>query len=388
MPLAVLAAAAPADRGRRCRSTHRGRCAAVRRCVRGAGGSPRSASSRRCRRPSCRRGSAPRHRAAAAGARHRCRGRSCPIRTCRGSSSRVELEWPIDTLEPLSFVLRAAARSAVGRARARGPRRRRAASAICGSSIGRRTRACCSCRRAMRDPRVLRTLLLLDLESHPAAGGHRRRHHRGRSGARPRHPVFAARARGAVAGNPGDAHRAARRAGRGDALRLAGAARHASARRVRDAPVRAAIEDCRRPLAVAPGGYGAARRPGPDRSTAAGAAPLPAAGRGSRGRRTRPPGAGGDRSARHAGRAVVQDAAGPWRTSGGWWESRCAGIATNGMSRSSDGAVCRLFQDRDTEQWFARGIAAIDASARSAIRLTSTQSSDRDVSTPTRDTRS
>jgi protein ImuB len=52
---------------------------------------------------------------------------------------------------------------------------------------------------------------------------------------------------------------------------------------------------------------------------------------------------------------VVQDAAGPWRTSGGWWESHRWNrdewdVALDG------GAVCRLFQDRDTGQWFADGV--------------------------------
>ena len=38
---------------------------------------------------------------------------------------------------------------------------------ICGSSIAPCIRACCSCRPPMRDRAVLRTLLMLDLESHP-----------------------------------------------------------------------------------------------------------------------------------------------------------------------------------------------------------------------------
>ena len=52
---------------------------------------------------------------------------------------------------------------------------------------------------------------------------------------------------------------------------------------------------------------------------------------------------------------AVQQAAGPWRSSGGWWESLRWNrdewdVAFDG------GAVCRLFQDRDTEQWFADGV--------------------------------
>ena len=52
---------------------------------------------------------------------------------------------------------------------------------------------------------------------------------------------------------------------------------------------------------------------------------------------------------------AVQRAAGPWRSSGGWWESLRWNrdewdVAFDG------GAVCRLFQDRDTGQWFADGV--------------------------------
>ena len=52
---------------------------------------------------------------------------------------------------------------------------------------------------------------------------------------------------------------------------------------------------------------------------------------------------------------AVQQSAGPWRTSGGWWEEERWNrdewdVALDG------GAVCRLFQDRDTGQWFADGV--------------------------------
>jgi protein ImuB len=71
-----------------------------------------------------------------------------------------------------------------------------------------------------------------------------------------------------------------------------------------------------------------------------GPAPLPAAGRDSRHGRARP---------------VVQQAAGPWRSSGGWWESVHWNrdewdVAFDG------GTVCRLFQDRETGQWFVDGV--------------------------------
>jgi hypothetical protein len=68
--------------------------------------------------------------------------------------------------------------------------------------------------------------------------------------------------------------------------------------------------------------------------------------------------------------AVVQ-AAGPWRTSGGWWEWDAQGAQGADGHRTSrrsawdrdewdialtSGAVCRIFQDRSTLQWFLEGV--------------------------------
>jgi protein ImuB len=60
---------------------------------------------------------------------------------------------------------------------------------------------------------------------------------------------------------------------------------------------------------------------------------------------------------------AVTQAAGPWRASGGWWvsDARRAG-GTGPWNRDewdvalSSGAVCRIFQDRTTERWFLEGI--------------------------------
>src|SRR5205823_245913 len=63
-----------------------------------------------------------------------------------------------------------------------------------------------------------------------------------------------------------------------------------------------------------------------------------------------------------AGGAVLQSA-GPWRTSGAWWAGRAgradrAGEAGASWDRDewdvalSDGAVYRVFQDRQTDAWF------------------------------------
>ena len=68
-----------------------------------------------------------------------------------------------------------------------------------------------------------------------------------------------------------------------------------------------------------------------------------------------------------AGGAVVQ-CAGPWRTSGNWWAGGAAGAGRPGDPylpfvrdewdvALSDGAVYRIFQDRDTEAWFIDAIA-------------------------------
>ena len=133
---------------------------------------------------------------------------------------RMELEWPIDTLEPLSFVL---ARlldplSATLEQADRGAAALRLDLRLVDRTVHARV---LQLPVAMREARVLRTLLMLDLESHPPRSRRRHRHHRDRSGARPRDPVFAARAGGALGGNRGDADGAARRAGRRHPLRFA-----------------------------------------------------------------------------------------------------------------------------------------------------------------------
>ena len=141
----------------------------------------------------------------------------------------LELEWPIDALEPLSFVL-ARLLDPLSAALERADRGA-AALRLDLRLVDRTTHArVLQLPAPMRDARVLRTLLLLDLESHPPPAARRHRHDRDRSGAGAHHPVLAARARAAVAGNAGDAHRAARRAGRREPLRIAGARRHVAAR--------------------------------------------------------------------------------------------------------------------------------------------------------------
>jgi protein ImuB len=47
-------------------------------------------------------------------------------------------------------------------------------------------------------------------------------------------------------------------------------------------------------------------------------------------------------------------AAGPWRTSGQWWSGRW--FRDEWDVALSDGAVYRIFQDRETDAWFIDGI--------------------------------
>jgi protein ImuB len=57
----------------------------------------------------------------------------------------------------------------------------------------------------------------------------------------------------------------------------------------------------------------------------------------------------------------VRACAGPWRTSGDWWHTR-GGEGRGGWDRDewdvtlTDGATYRLFRARDTEQWFVDGV--------------------------------
>jgi hypothetical protein len=64
---------------------------------------------------------------------------------------------------------------------------------------------------------------------------------------------------------------------------------------------------------------------------------------------------------------AVQQAAGPWRSSGEWWAIGPGGSGGSGRSSGEydriewdvalvDGAVYRIFQERETERWFIEGI--------------------------------
>jgi protein ImuB len=257
-----------------------------------------------------------------------------------------ELEWPIDALEPLSFVFaRLLEPLAASLERAdRGAVAMHLTLRLTDRSSHARTLQLPA---AMRDPRVLRTLLLLDLESHP-----------------PPAPVDVVTIE--VDPAPGRvvqyslleravpspetlATLMARLAA------LAGDGRCGS-------PV---LLDTHRPdgFAISPVQFGeqAAAAPHRDAPDASLPAPLPA-NRGSALRRFRPPvavrvGVENGRPVRLAidrrgmPGGVVTQAAGPWRTSGGWWEAERWDRDEWDVALS-DGSVCRVFRDRDTDGWF------------------------------------
>jgi protein ImuB len=53
----------------------------------------------------------------------------------------------------------------------------------------------------------------------------------------------------------------------------------------------------------------------------------------------------------------VERAAGPWRTSGAWWDPKSAAWDRDEWDTAlSDGSICRLFHDRITDGWFLEAI--------------------------------
>ena len=317
----------------------------------------------------------------------------------------LELDWPIEGFEPLAFVLARLLEPLSGRLERadRGAVAIRTALHLTNKQVHVRVIPLPA---PMRDPKTLRTLVLLDLESHPPDRAHRSRAGAPGTHSRARAAVDAVRSRPARARAGGHADGAAHRADGRGTRRVAGARRLLA------------------PGAFRHGGVcpGASRR-GPawrrgahrvDRSLAVDAPPaqtsLPLAFRRFRlpisvrvrvddGRPTR---LTTDRRGVTGG-AIVQ-AAGPWRTSGEWWVTARTGIgrgesgvgkarrigteAAGGSgvtaegsrpaSRSADasrlpieiaawdrdewdiamadGTVYRLFVEREVGQWFLEGV--------------------------------
>jgi protein ImuB len=281
---------------------------------------------------------------------------------------RIELEWPIDGLEPLAFVLARLLEplsSALGRAD------RGAAALHLDLRLVDRTRHVRTLElpAAMRDPRVLRTLLVLDLESHPPhaaidivtieidpAPGRIIQYsllERARPSAE---TVATLMARlGALVGDSRCGQPALLDSYGPDAFEMRRFAPDESGAAEGNFRLKAEATASEDIVAFA------FRRKDPEHEPAV----L---------RRFRPPVAIRVTVDRGRPRYVfidrrgmpggdVKQCAGPWRSSGAWWKesSEVPGVARPWNRDEwdvalSDGSVCRLFQARDTERWFLDGV--------------------------------
>jgi protein ImuB len=277
---------------------------------------------------------------------------------------RVELEWPIDGLEPLAFVLARLLEplsSALERAD------RGAAAIHLDLRLVDRTRHArvLQLPAAMRDAKVLRTLLVLDLESHPPRAAidivaievdpapGRVLQYSLLERARPSAETLATlTARlGALVGES--------RCGQPVLLDSHGPDAFEMRRFAPDEPV----------AATSPVASAFRRKDQQPQSPLAAPPPVLES---TVLRRFRPPIAIRVAVERGRPRHVVIDrrgmpgghveqCAGPWRSSGAWWCAMSGG-ASRPWNRDewdvalSDGSVCRVFQARDTEQWFLDGV--------------------------------
>jgi protein ImuB len=254
----------------------------------------------------------------------------------------LELDWPIDTLEPLSFVLARVLEplSAALERADRGAAAIRLDLRLVDRSTHQRVLLLPA---AMRDARVLRTLLLLDLESHPPPAAidivtievdpapSRIVQYSLLERAMPSPETLAtlnARLSALVGesrcGSPSllDTHRP-------DGFELC---RFNPDRRAGPARGREAA-----------GSKGALRRFRPPVAVRVNV------------ERGRPVHAEIDRRGMPGGR--VERASGPWRTSGAWWDpSGPAWDRDEWDLAFSDGVVCRLFRDRISGHWFIDGV--------------------------------
>ena len=252
-----------------------------------------------------------------------------------------ELEWPVDTLEPLSFVL-ARLLDPLTAALARADRGA-VALHLALRLIDRTSHArMLQLPAPLGDPRVLRTLLLLDLESHPP----------GAAIDRVSLEIDPAPARivqysllERALPSPDTLATLMARLGA-----LVGERRCGSP----------TLLDSHRPDAWVMGALRGADLPRPQPAAGDRAQPAVVL------RRFRPPVA--IRVVTEHGRPVrvaidrrgmpggiVRRAAGPWRTSGGWWDPGRWNRDEWDVGLS-DGTVCRLFRDRDGGGWFLEGV--------------------------------
>ena len=273
----------------------------------------------------------------------------------------LALEWPIEGLEPLSFVLGRLLEPIAAHLE----RRDGAAAAlvlelrlVSRDTFTRRLQL----PSPIRDPRVLRTLALLDLDTHPPTAGidavtvrieptpGRVLQHSMLERARP--------AAGAGVNADGPSHGADGRA----TLRLPWCPTRI-VRRVRHEPF---VADDRH-AAKMPAAASAIPHPEDPAARSFGSAvhgpPLPAASADCRrARRHWPIRVTPTQSGIAAGR--VSTCAGPWHSSGDWWQTSTAHregadtVSAGGWTRDEwdvaldDGSVCRIFQDRTTHGWY------------------------------------
>jgi protein ImuB len=263
----------------------------------------------------------------------------------------LDLEWPIEDLEPLSFVLT----RLLEPLSARLERRDRGAAVLHLELqlVSRETHArSLQLPSPIRDVRALRTLLLLDLESHPPAAAADRVTIRvdPTPGRVVQHTLFT-RAHptpeqlstllarlGALIGQNRIGAPAAVDSYRPGAFAMTPFATEHDARGQPPAasqqPLAAALRRCRQPV--------------PARAVVEDGRPMRLA---------------TDRRGFPGGRVLT--AAGPWRTSGHWWKARGSGLEADAASywnreewdvALADGGVYRIFRDRDTDGWFIDAI--------------------------------
>jgi protein ImuB len=259
----------------------------------------------------------------------------------------IDLEWPIDALEPLSFVL---ARlldplSAALERADRGAAALRLDLRLVDRTVHGRLLQLPA---AMRDAKVLRTLLLLDLESHPPSAAidvvtleidpapARIIQYSLLERAIPSAETLATlTARlGALAGERRYGSPELLDSYRPDAFEM---------RRFDPGASGPVAQSFRPAIEAAPAGTLILRRFRP-----------PIAVRVTVGR-GRPARVAIDRRGMPGG--CVEQLAGPWRTSGAWWDAGGAGWDRDEWDVAlSDGSLCRLFRDRITERWFLEGV--------------------------------
>lgn len=255
----------------------------------------------------------------------------------------MELEWPIEELEPLSFVLArlldpltlALERADKGAAAIRLDLR------LTDKTLHTRMLQLPA---SMRDARVLRTLLLLDLESHPPSAGI------------DVVTIEVDPAPGRIVQFSLLEHATPSP----ETIATLTARLHALVGEERcGSPV---LLDSHRPDAFALQRFGDLRRPAKSDGGPAGA--LAQAGCLRRFRppvairvtmdRGRPMQIPIDRRGMPGGR--VAQSAGPWRSSGAWWDDGQAWDRDEWDVEFADGCVCRVFQVRDTGVWFMEGV--------------------------------